>query len=252
MKLKYPKLTIILETNLDESFKYIFNDEANHIAFMSLFQYMILSNSTYSHFSADMNVTENQLIIPNALYTRDDTASYQTRTMSFLNTINNIKITWNISFYAYYLASAHIGCNVRIKQIDNPKSMLITIETQHPPKQTIHNKTFIIFDNKRDYPEIIAYLKATFPQCTRIATYTDIIKEEEEKTKLINFANTIIELNANSVIFIRDSIQYKYTLMSTSSDVYLQAEAITGISTTHAAKYHKYKTKYNQIKTTFY
>ena len=233
----YPELEIIHETDLGDLFMPIFNEDANHIAFMSLFQYMILSNSTYSHFSADMNITNDSLIIRNDIYNIRQVTSLKTHNMSLSHSRFFIDITWNISFYAYYLAYNNIGAIIRITDNTNPNYMLITVDTQ------LINENFIIFDNKLDDPETVDSFKARIAQFKLITTYNDIINTE--KKELRKFAESIIELNENSVIFKKNSILYKYTLIETYNGFLLQEHVISNI---HFVKYHKYKTKYNQIK----
>lgn len=201
------------------SIKEIFSDETKHTTFMSLFPYMITSNSSYSHFSANLNININPTIIYNNLYNNHNENNIK---MNFYDNNNNTLIEWDVIYVLYYaIYNIYMKNNNQItikllkNKILNPEDKILPVEMDK--LKTYKYITFVQKNNEGIDEEIDIY-STYFCNSSENNNYIDDIN----KDKIIEFSKHVCYLDNKMIILLYNKIYYNIAinLIKKTSDGY--------------------------------
>lgn len=240
IKYKYPKITINTEETVTNNFpksKSIFKSESKHILFMSMFKYIIASNSSYSLIACKFNLNENKIIIGDlncygiSRETLNDFIDYKIINNCGMNnkqTRLNFAVCYILYYYIYENNKTNIKINENIKLTEDivTKTNVLCYNIGNCNKYNINNNIkneVLLYLEKYSNYDIVLELKK-INKFAEIVTYID---------------NTHIAFQLNNEIFKIEILfdkQYYYKFTKTPQ-----------IIQNAGYKYNKYITKIKNL-----
>jgi hypothetical protein len=177
----------------------VFSNETKHVLFMSLFPNIITSNSTYSIFSAQMNIVNNSIIFVNKPYGCIECG------MNFKG------INWDVKYGLFCLS---------IDKINNEKIEYYIVNTNDSvinPESVTSYESLFYDDNTENYIE--------FDKLLTLKSYSN--------KKIIEISNNVSYMNNNSIIYKLDEKYYEFIIDSIS---YENSDEITYVTVASSFK----------------